>query len=198
MRTLFFSLFSALLSCLRSRASLQVENLALRHQINVLQRSDRRRLRLSLGDRFLWVWLSRLWRSWRSALVIVKPETVIRWHRKGFRLYWTWKSRHTRPGRPEISLEVRDLIGKISLANPLWGASRIHGELLKLGIELSQATVAKYMVRESNQPTPANSMKSIARAQTVFGLVCSLLAAVLGQNSDSYRVNVIREAGCHE
>jgi putative transposase len=153
MRTLFFSLFSALLSCLRSRASLQVENLALRHQINALQRSDRRRLRLSPGDRFLWVWLSRLWRSWRSALVIVKPETVIRWHRKGFRLYWTWKSRHTRPGRPEISLEVRDLIGKISLANPLWGAPRIHGELLKLGIELSQATVAKYMVRESKPPS---------------------------------------------
>ena len=94
-----------------------------------------------------------LWTGWRSALVIVKPETVIAWHRRGFRLYGTWKSRHARPGRPEIPLEVRDLIGKMSLANPLWGAPRLHGELRKLGLELSQATVAKYMPRRGKLPS---------------------------------------------
>jgi hypothetical protein len=113
----------------------------------VLQRSSRgHRLRLSRADRFLWVWLARFWSAWRSALVIVKPETVIAWHRKGFRLYWKWKSRHPE-GRPSVSLEVIELIHRMSLANPRWGAPRIHGELLKLGFELSQATVAKYLVR---------------------------------------------------
>jgi putative transposase len=153
MRTVFLSLFSAMCSCFRTRVSLQMENLALRHQINVLRRGVGRRLRLSCADRLLWVWLSRLWTAWRSALVVVKPETVVRWHRKGFHLYWTWKSRHACPGRPEIPLEVRDLIRKMSVANPLWGAPRIHGELLKLGINLSQATVAKYMARPRKPPS---------------------------------------------
>jgi len=98
------------------------------------------------------VWLSRLWSDWRSVLVIVKPETVIAWHRKGFRLYWQWKSRHPQ-GRPSISPEVIDLIRKMSLANPRWGAPRIHGELLKVGLALSQATVAKYMVRHRKPPS---------------------------------------------
>jgi hypothetical protein len=131
----------------RSRAALQVEILALRHQLSVLKRSQRGRLRLSSADRLLWVWLCRFWANWRAALLIVKPETVIAWHRKGFRIYWTWKSRQAAPGRPTVPREIRDLIRKLSLANPLWGAPRIHGELLKLGIELSQATVAKYMQR---------------------------------------------------
>jgi hypothetical protein len=103
-------------------------------------------LRLNSADRLLWVWLSRLWSGWRSALVIVKPETVIAWHRKGFRLYWRWKSRH-RQGRPSISREVIDLIRKMSMANPRWGAPRVHGELLKLGFGLSESTVAKYLLR---------------------------------------------------
>ena len=102
---------------------------------------------------FLIVRLSRLWTGWRSALVIVRPETVIAWHRRGFRLYWTWKSRNVRPGRPDIPRKVRDLIRNMSLANPLWGAPRIHGELLKLGIELSQATVAKYMALQRKPPS---------------------------------------------
>jgi putative transposase len=93
-----------------------------------------------------------LWTGWRSALVIVKPGTVIAWHRKGFRLYWSWKSRH-RQGRPSISREVIDLIRKMSLGNPLWGAPRIHGELLKLGFELSESTVAKYMMRHAKPPS---------------------------------------------
>ena len=153
MQTVFLSFLSALCSCFQSRACLQVENLALRHQINVLRRGGRRRLPLKPGDRLLWVWLSRLWTGWRSALVIVKPETVIAWHRRGFRLYWTWKSRNVRPGRPDIPRKVRDLIRNMSLANPLWGAPRIHGELLKLGIELSQATIAKYMALQRKPPS---------------------------------------------
>ena len=92
--------------------------------------------------------LSPLWAQWRSALVIVKPETVIAWQRKGFRLYWRWKSRAGKSGRPYVSREIRELIRQMSSANPLWGAPKIHGELLKLGIEISQATVARYMVHQ--------------------------------------------------
>jgi putative transposase len=149
MLTLLFSLRD----CFRARAVLQAEILALRHQLLILHRSSReRRLRLRWTDRLLWVWLSRLWNAWRSALLIVKPETVIAWHRKGFRLYWTWKSRCC-AGRHSISAEVRNLIHQMSLANPRWGAPRIHGELLKIGIEVSQATVAKYMVRKRKPPS---------------------------------------------
>jgi putative transposase len=130
-----------------------VEFVALRLQVLVLQRSGRaHKLRLRAADRLLWVWLSRLWSGWRSALVIVKPETVIAWHRRGFRLYWSWKSRHPL-GRPSVSWEVIDLIRKMSVANPRWGAPRIHGELWKLGFELSEATVAQYMVRSRKPPS---------------------------------------------
>src|SRR6202171_1148347 len=105
--------FLATLSLIfRSRAAVELENLALRHQIGVLQRSARKRPKLTSGDRLLWICLSRLWRAWRSALAIVKPETVIAWHRAGFRLLWTWKVRRGQPGRPLISREVRDLIRK--------------------------------------------------------------------------------------
>jgi hypothetical protein len=98
------------------------------------------------------VWISQLWHDWWSALLIVKPETVIAWHRKGFRLYWSWKSRR-REGRPTVRPEIRNLIRQMSLANPRWRAPRIHGELLKLGIHVSQATVAKYMVRHRKPPS---------------------------------------------
>jgi hypothetical protein len=138
---------------LRSRAALQAEVLALRHQLLVLQRlSGSHRLRLSFTDRLLWVWLSQLWSGWRSALIIVKPETVIAWHRRGFQLYWSRKSRHL-PGRPSVPAEVIALIRKMSQANPRWGAPRIHGELLKLGFEPCEATVAKYMVRHRKPPS---------------------------------------------
>ena len=124
---------------------------------------------MRLWDRLLWVWLSRLWTGWQSALLIVKPETVIAWHRKGFKLYWTWKSRHPE-GRPAMSPEIRNLIRKMSLANPRWGAPKIHGELLKLGIELSEATVAKYMARHRKPPSQSwrtflkNHMTSLVSA----------------------------------
>jgi putative transposase len=153
MFSVLVSLLTAFCSSFRTRAALQLEILALRHQIQVLRRSQRGRVRLTSADRWFWTWLMCLWSGWRSALAIVKPQTVIAWHRQGFRLYWTWKSRQGRPGRPEVSGEVRDLIRKMSLTNPLWGAPRIHGELLKLGIQLSQATVAKYMKRPRKPPS---------------------------------------------
>ena len=101
---------AALSSVFRTHAALRLENLALRHQIGVLQRSTTKRLKLTAADRFLWAWLCGVWSDWRSALVIVKPETVIAWHRKGFRLFWTWKIRRGRTGRPAVPLEIRDLV----------------------------------------------------------------------------------------
>ena len=109
---------STMFSVFRSQAALQVEILALRHQIGVLRRSAKKRPKLTVADRVFWAWLSRAWADWRSALIIVKPETVIAWHRKGFRLFWTWKVRHGQTGRPAVSQEFRDLIRTMSRANP--------------------------------------------------------------------------------
>jgi putative transposase len=147
------TLLATLCSIFRSRVTLELENLALRHQIGVLQRSARKRPKLTSADRLLWVCLSRLWHDWRSTLVIVKPETVVAWHRKGFRLFWTWKVRRGQPGRPVISREARDLIRKMCRENPGWGAPRIHGELLKLGIGIGESSVSKYMVRGRKPPS---------------------------------------------
>ena len=147
-----FPFLTSLFSAFRSRAALQAEILALRHQIGVLRRSAKKRPKLTVADCLLWAWLSGAWADWRSALVIVKPETVIAWHRKGFRLFWTWKVRHGTTGRPTVSREVRDLIRTMSRENPLWGAPRIHGELLKLGITIGQTSVSKYMIRQRKPP----------------------------------------------
>ena len=144
------SVLHSIRSLVRSRAALHFEVLALRHQLLVLERSRRPRVRLTTADRLLWVWFSRLWPGWRTTLVLVQPETVVEWHRRGFRWFWTWKSRR-RTGRPTVLADVRALIRTMSQANPLWGAPRIHGELRKLGIVVSQSSVAKYMVR---RPTP--------------------------------------------
>src|SRR5215469_4157702 len=146
-------LLSSLLMGLRSQAVMQAEIIALRHQLTVLQRNQPKRLVLNRADRCLWVWLSRLWSGWRYSLIIVKPETIIGWHRQGFRWYWTWKIRHGRSGRPRVPKETRDLIRIMSRENPLWGAPRIHSELLKLGVRISQASVAKYMVRHPKPPS---------------------------------------------
>jgi transposase InsO family protein len=137
---------------IRSRVLLHVEIIALRHQLAVVNRSRRQRLRLTPVDRLLWAWLSRSWSGWRSAIHIVKPETVIAWHRRGFHRFWTWKSRH-RTGRPTVPYDVRTLIREMSTANPLWGAPRIHGELQKLGITVSESTVANYMQRHQRPPS---------------------------------------------
>ena len=147
------TLVATLSSIWRSRAALGLENLALRHQIGVLQRSARKRPKLILLDRLLWVWLSRVWSDWRSALAIVQPETVIAWHRRGFRLFWTWKIRQGQPGRPTLPRDVRDLIRRMCRENPTWGAPRIHGELLKLGIDIGETSVSKYMVRSRKPPS---------------------------------------------
>jgi len=146
------ALAAAVSSLLKSQASLQLENLVLRHQIGVLQRSAKKRPRLTAADRLLWAWLSGVWADWRSALVIVKPETAIAWHRKGFRLFWTWKIRRGQPGRPAVPIEVRDLIRRLSRENPIWGAPRIHGELLKLGIDVGETSVSKCMLRHRRPP----------------------------------------------
>lgn len=147
------SAFVSLLSFrLRSRADLELELVALRHQVAVLRRQHKGRLQLFSTDRLLWLWLYRIWPQALSAMVLVKPATVIQWHRKGFRLYWRWRSHHL--GRPKMSPEARHLIRQLSLANPLWGAPRIHGELLKLGIEVSQATVGRYMPWRPKAPSP--------------------------------------------
>jgi len=136
----------------KSRAALQLENLALRHQVNVLRRSVKRP-KLTAADRLFWIWLCEVWSDWRSTLAIVKPETVIGWHRKGFRLFWTWKVRRGQRGRPPVPEEVRKLIRRMSRENPMWGAPRIHGELLKLGIDVGETSMSKYMVRRRNPPS---------------------------------------------
>jgi putative transposase len=141
-----------LLRGVRTQRSLVFENLALRHQLAVLQRTARRP-RLRTADRLLWVLLSRMWSGWMDAISVVQPATVIRWQRTGFKLVWTWKSRRNGPGRPSVAPKLRALIRRMSRANPLWGAPRIHGELQKLGIEISQATVSKYVVRHRKPPS---------------------------------------------
>jgi len=135
------------------RADLVMENLALRQQLVVFQRKAKRP-RLRKVDRIFWLWLARSWSRWRDSLIVVKPETVVRWHRQGFKYYWAWKSRH-KGGRPAVAREVRDLIRRMSRSNPLWGAPRIHGELQKLGIDIAQTTVSKYMFRHRKPPSPS-------------------------------------------
>jgi putative transposase len=143
-------LFSSL-AFFRTRRQLAVEILAFRHQLGVLKRSTKRP-RLTNADRGLWVLLSRRWPGWRDALIVVKPATVMKWHRAGFRRYWTWRSR-SKGGRPAIDPEVRKLIKQMATAN-MWGAPRIHGELLKLGINISEATVSRYLPRRRKPPSP--------------------------------------------
>jgi hypothetical protein len=148
----FNALAAACSATFKSRAALHLENLALRHQLGVLQRSARRP-RLTAADRLLWAWLREIWIDWRSALVIVKPQTVLAWRRKGSGLFWTWKIRRGKPGRPAVPKEVRELIRRLCLDHPLWGAPRIHGELLKLGIDVGETSVGKFMVRRRKPPS---------------------------------------------
>jgi len=143
-------LLRTLRSALLPERELALENLVLRQQLAVLKHRYPRP-RLTDADRLFWVLLSRIWSGWRTSLHIVQPETVIRWHRQGFRYYWRWKSRHR--GRPRIDPEIRELIRRMCRANPLWGAPRVHGELLKLGIEISETTVSKYMIRRRGPPS---------------------------------------------
>jgi putative transposase len=152
MTDLLLLLLTFLNSTLKERRDLALENLALRQQLAVLKRSGKR-LAIKKRDRVFWVWLSRFWREWRESLVIVKPETVVGWHRKSFRLYWTKLSRRRYGGRPTVDPKVKVLIEQMAQANPLWGAPRIHGELLKLGIEVSERTVSRLMPRSRKPPS---------------------------------------------
>jgi putative transposase len=161
MAGLIIVILTGLLRVLRTRRALVLENLALRHQLAVLQRAASRP-RLRPSDRLFWVLLSHLWRGWAETVSIVHPETVIRWHRTGFRLFWTWKSQQRGPGRPRVAPEVRALIRRMAEANPLWGAPRIHGELRKLGLEISQATVSKYLVRPRT-PCPSPKLHPVGK-----------------------------------
>ena len=139
-------------SRLKSRASLEAENIILRQQVIILSRKSPSRVRLRNIDRLIFVWLYRFFPSILNAIIVVKPETVIRWHRRGFRAYWRWKSRW-RGGRPKIDREIRELIRRMNKENPLWGAPRIRGELLMLGLELAQSSVARYMTRRQGPPS---------------------------------------------
>src|SRR3989440_8668529 len=145
-------IWCALIGPFRPRAALQAEIIVLRHQLNVLRRKSPKRLAFGNVDRLVFTALYRMAPGVLDALKILKPQTVIRWHRAGFRAYWRWKSR-TRGGRPKTPADICHLIREMSVANPLWGAPRIHGELLKLGIEIGQTTVAKYMARRRQPPS---------------------------------------------
>ena len=136
----------------KSRCRLEAENLFLRHQLVIALRRAPRRLRLRRSDRALLIWMTKLWPSLIGATQVVQPETILRWHRAGSKVFWRWKSRN-RAGRPKIDRGLRDLIQRMSRENRLWGASRIHGELLMLGFEVAQSTVSKYMARPSNPPS---------------------------------------------
>jgi hypothetical protein len=145
-------IWCALIGLFRPRAALEAEILVLRHQLNVLRRKSPKRLAFSNVDRLVFAGLYHVAPGVLDALKILKPQTVIRWHRAGFRAYWRWKSR-PRGGRPKTAADIRQLIREMSVANPLWGAPRIHGELLKLGIDVGQTTVAKYMARRRRPPS---------------------------------------------
>jgi putative transposase len=147
------SFLALLLLPFRSRLSLQLEILALRHQLTVYQRAQPM-TRLKPVDRLFWAWLSRFWSGWQDALVFVKPATVVAWQRKRFREHRTRLSRRPKLGRPAVPVEVRKLIGRMSRANPNWGAPRILGELEKLGIVVAEAIVRKYMLRRRKPPSP--------------------------------------------
>ena len=150
-------LLGLLASLIRERQDLVVENLLLRHQLTVTLRS-RPRPRVHRRDRLLWVLARRLCPAWRRHLAFVTPETVIRWHRAGWRLFWRWRSRHP-GGRPRLSAEVRDLIATMSRANPLWGTERLRGELLKLGIVVSNRSIRRYRGRGPVRP-PSQTWRS--------------------------------------
>jgi hypothetical protein len=174
----------------RSRASLELRLLALQHQLAVLRRQRPGRPPLSSLDRLLWVWLYRLWPQIIDAMVLVKPATLVQWHRKGVRFYWRWRSR--RPGRPKIGTEIRDLIRRMCKANPLWGGPRIHGELLKLDTKISQATVGRWVPWRPKVPSSTwrsflrNHLPDLA-AIDMFVVATATFQLLYGSYSDPAR-----------
>ena len=152
MVALFCFVVAVLASPFKSKSRLEAENAALRHQLIVLRRKMQGRVRLTNSDRWFFIQLYRWFPSILQVLTIIRPETLVRWHRAGFRWYWRWKSR-PRGGRPQIEADLRVLIRRMSIENPLWGAPRVHGELLKLGFEVAQSSVAKYMLKRRGPPS---------------------------------------------
>src|SRR5262249_33941062 len=149
---IFSTLFHLIRSLVVSRLTLSTEIIALRQQLSVLNRTVHRP-KLRRRDRFFWVVLSKLWSRRRDVLVIVKPETVITWHRQGFRLYWKWKSKARRVGRPKMAAEIRELIRRMSRDNPLWEVPRLQAELRLLGFDVAESTVAKYRIKSRKPPS---------------------------------------------
>src|SRR5271167_2277073 len=143
---------AAMVAPFKSKSRLEAENAVLRHQLILLRRKVQDRVGLTNYDRWFLIQLYRWFPSILQVVMIVQPETLVRWHRAGFRCYWRWKSRR-RGGRPQIETVLRTLIRQMSIENPLWGAPRIHGELLKLGFDVAQSTVAKYMLRRRGPPS---------------------------------------------
>ena len=152
MVALLWFVFAILASPLKSRSRLEAENAALRHQLIILCRQRHIRVGLTNNDRWFFIQMYRWFPSVLKVLTVVRPETLVRWHRAGFRSYWRWKSR-SRGGRPQIETDLRALIRRMSIENPLWGAPRIHGELLKLGFAVAQSSVARYMVKRRGPPS---------------------------------------------
>jgi hypothetical protein len=179
---------------LRTRESLILENVALRHQLQVLSRG-RKRPALKNRDSMVWILLRRIWLGWRSPLVSVQPETVIRWHRRGFRAFWRRKSRARSQGRPRLRRAERELIQEMVANNPTWGVPRIHGELMKLGIEVSQTTVAKYA---AGRKPPSQGWKTFLKNHsheivsvdffTVPTITCQILYVFLMVENSTRRI----------
>lgn len=162
MTTYLLLLCSLLHDALRSRHHLLLENLALRQQLAVLSRR-RRRPRLKPADRLFWSWVSRVWSGWKCSLILVQPETVVRWQRTAWRRYWSWRSRRSRgPGRPRVPRKVKELIQRLARENPPWGAMRIVGELRKLGYDVSTPTVRRYR-REARRRPPSQSWRTFLK-----------------------------------
>src|SRR5262252_10658517 len=152
--------FGLLTRCLQSRRSLVLENLALRQQLAVLKRKHPRP-RMGAIDKIFWVCARSFWGAWKQALVLVNPETVVRWHRAGFRLYWSWISKPRKQvGRKKLSTEVGELIFRMMAENPTWGAPRIHGELLMLGVEVCERSVSRWMKRVPREPRPGRRWRA--------------------------------------
>src|SRR5262245_11486025 len=181
---LFLALFA---SPFKSKSRLEAENAALRHQLIILRRKVRGRVRLTNSDRLFFIQLYRWFPSVIKAITIVRPETLVRWHRAGFRRYWRWKSRSL-GDRPQIDAGLRALIQRMSVDNPLWGAPRIHGELLKLGFEVAQSSVAKYLVKRCGPPSPGwrtflrNHVPDIASLLRPLASTCSMSSSSFDWN----------------
>src|SRR5262245_33339341 len=189
MIALFCLLLTLLGSPFKSKSRLEAENAALRHQLLILRRRVRGCVRLKNGDRLFLVQLYRWFPSVLKTITIIRPETLVRWHRAGFRRYWRWKSRSL-GGRPPIDADLRALIRRMSLDNPLWGAPRIHGELLKLGFEVAQSSVAKYMVKRCGPPSQGwrsfvrNHAPDIAAIDLFVGRPLALTCSMPSSSSD--------------